>query len=507
MAPKRQRRCTLPQLQHILEQECSGDRFSMSSLDIFNSFLDEDVANEMGNSIIRMAPWASDPEFQQDYMYGMVALMGILRVVEVYPSRPATQQSLIRTKFQSNIKGILSWIFICHHQPPKVASRARPQIAKTLVPQFMSHVHVLDRLFDMHPSIRMALLNTPLALDVMLFFWDAVDENDQPFVTYDSYQKPQTTQQVTTTSRTILNLFTSFITLGQNLKASISLIQRIQEEKTTNPRLWADSESAVSRARFVIRRLQVDPNQPLLAATTFLSALVWSTGTLFAMASYNGARAIMELKVYEEYTSALHALSIREDCSTSPPQLLTECLLARQMDTIRFITSGQFNYVRAIAGMLHNGLLTNILRGLMTHPSAGDVFGNALNPLILYSVYPTVLYEILAAIDRIPPSIQGFLRNEALLPVWDRFRNTASFYEEHLDSLPRKPSICDNLFVCVSTTSPGSMSNQAEAYARKRPATEFQRENMQQMSFIRVLLSEMSVERLGFVPQAGMLGF
>ncbi|KAH6901684.1 hypothetical protein BKA70DRAFT_1308352 [Coprinopsis sp. MPI-PUGE-AT-0042] len=431
-ALKRQRRCTLPQLQHILEQECSGGRFSMSSLDIFISFLDEEVANEMGASIIAMVPWANDPEFQQDYMYGMVALMGILRVVEIYSSRPATEQSQIRTKVQRNIIGILSWIFVCHHQPPKIpstTSRGRPQI---------------DRLFDMHPSIRMTLLNTPLALDVMLFFWDAVDENEHPFVTYDPYQKPKTTQEVTTTSCIILNLFTSFITLGQNLKASISLLQRIQEEKATNPSLWA--ESAVLRAKYVIRRLQEDPDQPLLAATTFLSALVWSTGTLFAMASYNGARAIMEVKVYEQYTSALHALSIREDCSSSPPQLLTECLLARQMDMIRFITSGQFNYVRAIAGMLQNGLLTNILRGLMTHSSPGDVFGKALSPLTLYSVYPTVLYEVVAAVNRVPPSICGTLSSGPLAPVWSGFQNTTQLYKDHLDALPRKPDMCDNLY-------------------------------------------------------------
>ncbi|KAH6903616.1 hypothetical protein BKA70DRAFT_1300419 [Coprinopsis sp. MPI-PUGE-AT-0042] len=446
-ALKRQRRCTLPQLQHILEQECSGGRFSMNSLDIFISFLDEEVANEMGASIIAMVPWANDPEFQQDYMYGMVALMGILRVVEIYSSRPATEQSQIRTKVQRNISGILSWIFVCHHQPPKIPSttcRGRPQIVKNLIPQFMSHIHILDRLFDMHPSIRMTLLNTPLALDVMLFFWDAVDENEHPFVTYDPYQKPKTTQEVTTTSCIILNLFTSFITLGQNLKASISLLQRIQEEKTTNPSLWA--ESAVLRAKYVIRRLQEDPDQPLLAATTFLSALVWSTGTLFAMASYNGARAIMEVKVYEQYTSALHALSIREDCSSSPPQLLTECLLARQMDMIRFITSGQFNYVRAIAGMLQNGLLTNILRGLMTHSSPGDVFGKALSPLTLYSVYPTVLYEVVAAVNRVPPFICGTLGSGPLAPVWSGFQNTIQLYKDHLDALPRKPDICDNLY-------------------------------------------------------------
>ncbi|KAH6903617.1 hypothetical protein BKA70DRAFT_1300420 [Coprinopsis sp. MPI-PUGE-AT-0042] len=441
---RRQRRCTMAHLQYIMRKECFDAQFSLDSMDLFLSFLDEDIANEMGRSVLDGTVrdnWMEDPTFRDDYAYAIMSLAGTLKVVigvNLIPS--PTDRSLVRSKILSGIQGILSWILTMRRQ--------RSLIRNDMKVGFMSYLRLVDALFDLHPTTRMTLLNTPLALDVVLFFWDAVDEDGQPFITYDPYKQPSTPEAAPTTSCIVLNLFASFLRIGRELKAKITMIERIEEGKASDPSTWA--ESAILRAKCVVQRLRDDPHQPNLAATTFLSTLAWGTGMLFVTASPRSARAVVEKKVYEELSGALHILSLRQSCPSTSPEILTEALLVRQWDMILWVATGHCNYVRGLSGMLEHGLLANVMRGAMIYPGSTpkvDQVKSSLRQLTFYSVYPSVLNQVITALDRLPPPLHSeILSREQLASLWNPFRETMKFYKEHLDSLSRKLSICDNLY-------------------------------------------------------------
>lgn len=443
-------------LQAIVAKECFDTQFSLDSMDLYLSFLGEDIANEMGRAILAGTirdNWMEDPTFREDYTYAIMALAGTVKVVTCIHLMPSnTDKALVRSKILSGIQGILAWILVCHHQPPKIPApmrRKRTLIRNDMRTPFIGYLTLVDTVFDLHPSARVTLLNTPLALDVVLFFWDAIDEDGQPCITYQPY-KQLAGEAAATTSCAVLNLFVSFLRYGREFKAKISLLNRIEEGRTSDAHMWL--ESAIMRIKYVVEGLRDDPRQPRLAATTFVSTLAFGTGILFVTASSRTARAAMEKRIYEQLTGALHALSLRHPCPSTSPEILTESLLLRQRDMILWLVTGQGgNYVRGMSGMLENGLLENIVRGATTTPGSTphvDQIKSALNQLTFYSIYPTVLKQVVAAIDHLAPSLHSEFLSRAQLPLlWNPFQETVKFYKRHLDTLPRKLNICDNLHV------------------------------------------------------------
>jgi hypothetical protein len=201
----------------------------------------------------------------------MMALAGTLKVViGIHLIRSALEKVVVRSKRTLGIRGILAWILVSFHQRPNIPAplwRKRALIRNDMGVAFNSYLSLVEAVFDMDPVARETLLNTPLALDVVLFFWDAINEDGKPFIMYQPY-KQLDPEAAATTSCTLLNLAISFLRYGREFEAGIALFDRIEEGRTSDP--WMCVESASMRIEHVVQDIQDDPRQPHLAASNYL---------------------------------------------------------------------------------------------------------------------------------------------------------------------------------------------------------------------------------------------
>ncbi|KAG2012273.1 hypothetical protein CC2G_012304 [Coprinopsis cinerea AmutBmut pab1-1] len=386
------------------------------------------------------------PDYKPDFALRLTCLQGVNMAITVYEEREDVRDE-IRVRLQERIAGIASWILVVQFRNPKHLRFQSMVPNGQLKEQFVYYVYMMKNLSDLHPSLREAMVSTPVFLDLLLYFWHAQTAEGDPFVLFTD-RKPRE-------ECLVVHLFKTFLQLEKEVKPSVTILDRALDGGFCDA--WSLVEGAALRAKLCSLNITtLNSNYPenrLVNRCLYLTSLIDICNIFLEHPQFHPI-TFFEARCFDAFVELNYNIVAHMSPIVSEYWLLElsgECL-EQQSSILTMAVSSDYAPIWHVQNIIKGGLLHALFHILRKIDSSkvDHAINNVLRILTAYAIYPKVARQLQVHFNgSIPHQMRCGLAIQKLCGrTWTGFKTCVDFFTKIIQStrwVRDELSICDNL--------------------------------------------------------------